>query len=81
MIIESPECYIDAKRTAEFLVLTKRKVLTLVRLGKLPGHPVDPDAQRKIWRFKLSELDAYMQAQAARRTMPVGSPHSQKGKL
>ncbi len=80
MIIESPEPYVDADKAAEFLSTTKREVLEDVRSGKLPGHPIDPDAQRKKWRFRLSELAEHMQAHATRRTIPGGSPRSQKGK-
>jgi hypothetical protein len=28
--------------------------------GTIPAHPVDPTAERKEWRFLLSELSAWM---------------------
>jgi hypothetical protein len=31
--------------------------LQKVRAGKIPGHPLDVNARKKDWRFKLSELD------------------------
>jgi len=35
-------------------------VLAMVREGLIPGHPLDPNAKKKDWRFLLSELHAYM---------------------
>jgi hypothetical protein len=32
-------------------------VLELARTGKLPAHPL-LGSKRKVWRFKLSEVDA-----------------------
>ena len=46
---------------AEYLKLERRQVLALTRRGKLPAHPLDASAARKVWRFKLSELDEWMQ--------------------
>jgi len=51
------EPYVDAQRVAEQLSLTRREVLKLTRARKLPAHPVDPSAIRKIYRYKLSEID------------------------
>lgn len=53
----SQEPYVDASRVAEHLSLTRREVLKLTRARKLPAHPVDPSATRKIYRYKLSEID------------------------
>jgi hypothetical protein len=49
------EAFVDATRAAEFLLLTRRRVLELARSGKLPGHPVG-DGVRRVWRFRLSEI-------------------------
>jgi hypothetical protein len=56
----SQEPYIDAQCVAEHLSLTRREVLKLTRAGKLPAHPIDPSAARKIYRYKLSEIDALL---------------------
>jgi len=32
----------------------------MARAGSAPAHPVDPAAQRKEWRFLLSELAEWM---------------------
>ena len=53
----SQERYVDARRVAEHLSLTRREVLKLTRARKLPGHAIDPSATRKIYRYKLSEID------------------------
>src|SRR5581483_2432725 len=55
--IASREPYVNALRVAEHLSLTRREVLKLTRERKLPGHPIDPTASRKIYRYKLSEID------------------------
>ena len=53
----SPEPFVDADTAAAFLQITRRTLLQKVRAGKIPGYPLDPDAAKKEWRFKLSELD------------------------
>ena len=52
-----PEPFVDADTAAAFLRITRRTLLQKVRVGKIPGYPLDPDAAKKEWRFKLSELD------------------------
>jgi hypothetical protein len=54
---ETPERFVDADEAAQFLSLTRRRVLDLARAGKLPGHPIGEGA-RRVWRFRLSELAA-----------------------
>jgi hypothetical protein len=49
------EPYVDADRAAEFLSLTRRRVLEMARGGILPGHPLG-EGVRRVWRFRLSEL-------------------------
>lgn len=51
------ESFVDAETAARFLGITRRTLLQKVRAGKIPGHALDPDARKKEWRFKLSELD------------------------
>lgn len=59
----SQEPYVDAQRVAEHLSLTRREVLKLTRAGKLPAHAIDPTAERKIYRYKLSEIDNLLSQQ------------------
>jgi len=49
------EGFVDAEGAAEFLSLTRRRVLELTRAGRIPGHPLGA-GKRRVWRFKLSEL-------------------------
>lgn len=51
------EPFVDAIEGAKFLGIRPRRLLELARNGDLPGHPVGKGL-RKVWRFKLSELEA-----------------------
>jgi excisionase family DNA binding protein len=53
------EPFVDAERAAEFLAMSRKTLLSLARKGYLPGHPVGQGV-RKVWRFRLSELDSWM---------------------
>ena len=90
------EPYVDANMVAQFLAITRRQVLELARAGKIPAHPL-LGSRRKVWRFKLSEVDAAFAAyprqppsppedealarDRSRRRILVGSPRSQKEKF
>jgi hypothetical protein len=54
------EPFVDPDTAAEYLRTTRRQLLEMVREGLIPGHPLDPYAKKKDWRFLLSELHAYM---------------------
>lgn len=49
------ESFVDADRAAEFLVITRRRLLELARAGAIPAHPLG-SGRRKTWRFRLSEI-------------------------
>jgi hypothetical protein len=49
------EPFVDANRAAEFLVITRRRVLEMARVGQIPAHGIG-EGKRKMWRFRLSEL-------------------------
>lgn len=90
------EPYVDAGTVAQFLAITRRQVLELARSGKIPSHPL-LGSRRKVWRFKLSEVDAAVASGTRKpfapsesgalapefpaRTMRVGSPRGQKEKF
>ena len=92
-----PEHFVDANALAEHLSVTRRQVLEMTRRGVIPGHPLGIGTSRKVWRYKISEVETAIASgirqpsasrkpdvladHSARRTMPVGSPRSQKGKL
>lgn len=63
--MERFEPWVDANEIAAHLKITKYEVLANTRAGKLPGHPLDPQRCRKTWRYKISEVDAYLTAQSA----------------
>ena len=89
------EHFVDANTVAQFLAITRRQVLELARAGKIPAHPL-LGSRRKVWRFKLSEVDDAVAAGTSQRLprcedgalaeklpshrMPVGSPRSQRRK-
>lgn len=92
----TPEPYVTADDIAEHLKITRRQVLEMTRRGLIPAHPLGVGEHRRVWRFKISEVEAAIASGArkpsashdevlaetpARRTMPDGSPRSQKGKL
>ncbi len=51
------ELFVDARRVAEWLGITPRRVLEMARRGQIPGHPLGAGS-RKTWRFRLSEVNA-----------------------
>ena len=69
LVVDSPvqplERFVDADTAADFLGVTRRNLLQKVRAGKIPAHPLDRSAQKREWRFKLSELDRFLGAAAA----------------
>jgi hypothetical protein len=91
------EPYVTADDIAAHLKITRRQVLEMSRRGIIPGHPLGIGASRRIWRYKVGEVETAIASGSrelfgllnthdladhpARRTMLVGSPRSQKGKL
>jgi len=59
-ISTAPEAYVDVKRAASYLSVAVKTLNEWARLEKIPAYPWG-DGCRKTWRFKLSELDAWMQ--------------------
>ena len=52
------EGYVDADAVAAFLSVERRQVLEMTRKGIIPAHPLGTGRTRRIWRYKLSEVDA-----------------------
>lgn len=59
-ISPAPEPYVDVKRAATYLAVAVKTLNEWARLEKIPAYPWG-DGVRKTWRFKLSELDVWMQ--------------------
>jgi len=68
--LHDAEPFVDADTAAAFVGVTRRTLLQKVRAGKLPGHPLDPQAKKKEWRFKLSELDHCLRSTVNSRLQP-----------
>jgi excisionase family DNA binding protein len=88
----TPEPYITANHVAEYLSITRRQVLEMTRRGTLPGHPLGTGPSRKVWRYRLSEIDAVLAGAGRKKSsesassqllisgrIATGSPRSQKG--
>lgn len=90
------EHFVDPNALAEHLSVTHRQILEMTRRGVIPGHPLGIGTSRRVWRYKISEVEAALASgvrkpevpnkavgladHSARRTIPVGSPRSQKEK-
>jgi excisionase family DNA binding protein len=90
----TPEPFVTANEVAQHLKITRRQVLEMARRNQLPAHPVCFGRQRKVWRFKLPEVDQAVASGtpkpantvsshegATSNTIIDGSPRNQKGKL
>jgi hypothetical protein len=53
-----PESFVDAATVARFLAITRRQVLEMTRKGIIPAHPLGTGTNRRVWRYKLSEVNA-----------------------
>jgi predicted DNA-binding transcriptional regulator AlpA len=87
------EQYVDADAVAEYLKITRRQVLEMTRSGAFPGYPLGMGATRRMWRYRLSEIDAAVASCASTppksalsessiaSTIAAGSPRSQRRQL
>ena len=50
------EPYVDPATAAEFLAVTRARLLAMARSGQIPAHPLGLPGKRKQWRFRLSEI-------------------------
>jgi len=51
---------VDATVAAAFFNCSRKHVLRLSTLGKIPAHPLPGSAKRRTWRYLLSELRTWM---------------------
>lgn len=61
-VVPGLEPYIEAGRAAAYLSMSRKTLLKKARAGRLPGHPIG-DGRKKMWRFRISELDRWMQTE------------------
>lgn len=90
------EPYSTADDIAAHLKISRRQVLEMTRRGLIPAHPLGVGKYRKVWRYKISEVEAAIASgvrkpasaakndNLARRssdgTIPPGSSPSQRRK-
>jgi hypothetical protein len=90
------EPFVTADDLAAHLKITRRQVLEMTRRGLIPAHPLGVGECRRVWRYKISEVESAIAsdirkpASAAKgdrlalrpgdSTMPVGSSPSQRRK-
>ncbi len=72
--VQRTEPFVDVAEAAGFLKLHPKTLLRLARRGSIPAHPLT-GRRRHIWRFLLSELDAW-----ARRRLDSGSDRCQNSR-
>lgn len=64
------EPYVDSFAASKFLGLAPRTLNEMARRGRIPAYPFG-EGQRKTWRFKLSDLDSWMNSRAQSRSRPL----------
>jgi hypothetical protein len=90
------EPFVTADDLAEHLKITHRQVLEMTRRGLIPAYPLGVGEYRRVWRYKISEVEAAIASgvrkpvspaqndNLARRscngTIPSGSSPSQRRK-
>ena len=62
------EPFVSPQEAAQFLAVTPRYLLELARRGLAGAYPMGTGSQRKIWRFRLSELATAITTANARTT-------------
>jgi excisionase family DNA binding protein len=60
-----PEPFVDANRAAEFLAISRKKLLEMARQRIIPCHPIG-FGERKRWRFRLTELSRWMEGEVVK---------------
>ena len=68
-----PEKFVDSVVAAEVLGVTPRFLLDLTRAGRIVGHPLGLGARRRVWRFRLSELESSVSQGGTSLVVPTDS--------
>lgn len=64
------ENFVDADAAAQYLAVTRRRLLDMTRAGRIPAHPLG-DGKRRTWRFRLTEIEAYLPRAGVNSTPPT----------
>jgi hypothetical protein len=70
---QQPERFVDADALAEHLSVGRRQILEMTRRGIIPGHPLGVGKSRKVWRYKISEVES---AIASRVRKPISDSNN-----
>ena len=54
----TPEPFVTAEDIAEHLKITRRQALAMARKQIIPAHPLGTGKHRRVWRYKISEVDS-----------------------
>ena len=65
----------DAAVASKYLSCSRKHLLRLSDRGLIPAHPLPGSAQRRTWRYLLSELRAWMLAQSTIASIGLTGPH------
>lgn len=75
--METLEHFVDAEVASTFLGCSRKHLLKLSILGKIPAHPLPGSGQRRTWRYLLSELRTWMLNNS---TLMKGGPNHHGGR-
>ncbi len=64
------EPYVDSGKASAFLGVSSRTLNEMARTGAVPAYVWGTGSQRRTWRFKLTELDAYMKTRVGSQSRP-----------
>jgi len=80
--VSSAEPYVDSQAAAKFLHVGARTLNEMARKGIVPAYPWGVGMQRKTWRFRVSELDAWIRrrVQSKGRSLLPAKEESEKNK-
>jgi hypothetical protein len=61
------EPYVDAASAATHLSISRKTLVRLARKGAVPAHGLG-EGHKRMWRFRISELDFWMQTEVTSRS-------------
>jgi hypothetical protein len=70
----TPEPFVSAEEAVKFVPVTRRHLLALARRGITGAYPLDSQARRKRWVFRLSELTGAIAKQMIHNPREVCDP-------
>ena len=68
----TPEPFVTADEIAKHLKITRRHALEMTRKRIIPAHPLGTGGHRRVWRYKISEVDSSMSSGGHRPSTPTG---------